>query len=56
MDLEMNHKNCKSQSHSNISLQRFDIGEARDVCEREREVSLKLKMEFGACSCVGREV
>jgi hypothetical protein len=26
------------------------------MCEREREVFLKLEMEFGSCSCVGREV
>jgi hypothetical protein len=26
------------------------------MCEREWEVFLKLEMEFGSCSCVGREV
>jgi hypothetical protein len=26
------------------------------MCEREREVFFKLEMEFGSCSCVGREV
>jgi hypothetical protein len=33
-DLEMKHKNRSSQTHSNISLQRFEMGEARDVRER----------------------
>jgi hypothetical protein len=32
------------------------MGDARDVREREWEVFLKLEREFGACSCVGREV
>jgi hypothetical protein len=26
------------------------------MCEREWEVFLKLEMEFGACSAMGREV
>jgi hypothetical protein len=26
------------------------------MCEREWEVFLKLEMEFGSCSCVGRGV
>jgi hypothetical protein len=26
------------------------------MCVREWDVFLKLEMEFGACSCVGREV
>jgi hypothetical protein len=30
-DLEMKHKNHSSQTHSKISLQRFEMGEARDV-------------------------
>jgi hypothetical protein len=30
-DLEMKYKNGSSQSHSKISLQRFEIGEARGV-------------------------
>jgi hypothetical protein len=29
--LEMKHKNRSSQTHSKISLQRFEMGEARDV-------------------------
>jgi hypothetical protein len=29
--LEMKHKNRRSQTHSKISLQRFEMGEARDV-------------------------
>jgi hypothetical protein len=32
--LEMKHKNHSSQTHSKISLQRFEMGEARDVWER----------------------
>jgi hypothetical protein len=51
-DLEMKHKNRSSQTHSKISLQRFEMGEARDVCEREWEVFFKLEMEFGSCSFV----
>jgi hypothetical protein len=38
-DLEMKHKNCSSQTHSKISLQRFEMGEARGVCERVGGVS-----------------
>jgi hypothetical protein len=34
-DLEMKHKKRSSQTHSKISLQRFEMGEARG--ERERE-------------------
>jgi hypothetical protein len=30
-DLEMKHKNHNSPTHSKISLQRFEMGEARDV-------------------------
>jgi hypothetical protein len=30
-DLEMKHKNRNSQTHSKISLQRFEMGEERDV-------------------------
>jgi hypothetical protein len=30
-DLEMKHKNHSFQTHSKISLQRFEMGEARDV-------------------------
>jgi hypothetical protein len=41
-DLEMKHKNRNSQTHSKISLQRFEMGEARDVREREWEVFLRL--------------
>jgi hypothetical protein len=29
--LEMKHKNHSSQTHSKIFLQRFEMGEARDV-------------------------
>jgi hypothetical protein len=29
--LEMKHKNRSSQTHSKISLQRFEMGEARGV-------------------------
>ena len=38
-DLEMKHKNRSSQTHSKISLQRFEMGEARGVCERVGGVS-----------------
>jgi hypothetical protein len=38
-DLEMNHKNRSSQTHSKISLQRFEMGEARGVRERLGGVS-----------------
>jgi len=38
-DLEMKHKNCSSQTHSKISLQRFEMGEARGVWERVGGVS-----------------
>ena len=38
-DLEMNHKNPSSQTHSKISLQRFEMGEARGVWERVGGVS-----------------
>jgi hypothetical protein len=55
-DLETKHKNHSSQSHSKISLQRFEMEKAKDVCERVWKVFLKLEMEFGACSVVGREV
>jgi hypothetical protein len=37
--LEMKHKNHNSQSHSKISLQRFEMGEARGVRERVGGVS-----------------
>jgi hypothetical protein len=32
--LEMKHKNRSFQTLSKISPQRFEMGEARDVCER----------------------
>jgi hypothetical protein len=38
-DLEMKYKNGSSQSHSKISLQRFEIGETRGVWERVGGVS-----------------
>jgi hypothetical protein len=38
-DVEMKHKNCSSQSHSRISLQRFEMGEVRGVRERVGGVS-----------------
>jgi hypothetical protein len=38
-DLEMKHKNCNSQTHSKISLQRFEMREARGVWERVGGVS-----------------
>jgi hypothetical protein len=53
--LKMKHKNRNSQTHSKISLQRFEMGEARDVREREWEVFFKLDMEFGSCSLLWGE-
>jgi hypothetical protein len=44
-DLEMKHKIAALQSHSKISLQRFEMGEGRGVCER-----------VGGVSQVGNEV
>jgi hypothetical protein len=38
-DLEMKHKNCSSQPHSKIYLQRFEMGGARGVWERVGGVS-----------------
>jgi hypothetical protein len=38
-DLEMKHKTTTLQSHSKISLQRFEMGEARGVRERVGGVS-----------------
>jgi hypothetical protein len=38
-NIEMKHKNRSSQAHSKIYLQRFEMGEARDVCERVGGVS-----------------
>jgi hypothetical protein len=35
----MKHKNHISQIHLKISLQRFEMGEERDVCERVGGVS-----------------
>jgi hypothetical protein len=56
-DLEMKHKNCSSQTHSNISLQIKDLKwERQETCEREWKVFFKLEMEFGSCSYVGGEV
>jgi hypothetical protein len=46
----MKHKKRNSQSHSKISLQRFELGEERDVCVREWGVFLRLEMEFYVCS------
>ena len=48
-------QNRSSQAHSKISLQRFEMGEARDVCVREREVFLGLEMEFKSCSLLWGE-
>ena len=55
-DLEMKHKNCSSQTHSKISLQRFEMGEARDVCEREGGVSWVRNGVQIVLSALGREV
>jgi hypothetical protein len=45
----MKHTNRSSQTHSKISLQRFEMGEARDVCERVGGVS-QVGIEFKSCS------
>jgi len=55
-DLEMKHKNRSSQTHSKISLQRFEMGEARDVCERVGGVLQVRNEVWVVLSCVGREV
>jgi hypothetical protein len=55
-DLEMKHKNCSSQAHSKISLQRFEMGEARDVWERVRGVSQVRNRVQIVLTAVGREV
>jgi hypothetical protein len=55
-DLEMKHKNRSSQTHSKISLQRFEMGEARDVWERVGSVLQVRNGVWVMLSCVGREV
>lgn len=55
-DLEMKHKNRSSQTHSKISLQRFEMGEARDVCEREGGVSWVRNGVQIVLTALGREV
>jgi hypothetical protein len=54
-DVEMKHKNHNSQTHSKI-LSKDLKWERQEMCEREWEVFFKLEMEFGSCSCVGREI
>jgi hypothetical protein len=55
-DLEMEHKNRSSQAHSKISLQRFEMGEARDVREREGGDSWVINGVQIVLSTLGREV
>jgi hypothetical protein len=55
-DLEMKHKNHSSQTHSKISLQRFEMREARDVCEREGGVSQVRNGDWVVLFCGEREV
>jgi hypothetical protein len=55
-DLEMKHKNHSSQAHSKIPLQRFEMGEARDVCEGEGGVSWVRNGVQIVLTSVGREV
>jgi hypothetical protein len=55
-DLEMKHKNCSSQTDSKISLQRFEMGEARDVWERVGGVSQVRNGVWVVLFCEGREV
>jgi hypothetical protein len=55
-DLEMKHKNRSSQTHSKISLQRFEMGEARDVWERMGGVLQVRNGVWVVLFCVGKEV
>jgi hypothetical protein len=55
-DLEMKHKNRSSQTHAKISLQRFEMGEATDVCERVGGVLQVRNGVWVVLSCVWREV
>jgi hypothetical protein len=55
-DFEMKHKNRSSQAHSKISLQRFEMGEARDVWERVGGVYQVRNGAQIVLMCVGREV
>jgi hypothetical protein len=55
-DLEMKHKNRSSQTLSKISLQRFEMGEARDVCERVGGVLQVRNGVWVVLLCVWREV
>ena len=52
----MEHKNRSSQAHSKIPLQRFKMGEARDVCEREGGVSWVRNGVQIVLPTLGREV
>ena len=55
-DLEMKHKNRSSQTHSKISLQRFEMGEARGVWERVGGVSQVRNGVQIVLTALGREV
>ena len=52
----MEHKNRSSQAHSKIPLQRFEMGEARDVCEGEGGVSWVRNGVQIVLTTLGREV
>ena len=54
-DLEMKHKTAALKLTQRF-LSKDLKWERQEVCEREWEVFLKLPMEFGSCSCMGREV
>jgi hypothetical protein len=55
-DLEMKHKNRSSQTHWKISLQRFEMGEARDVRERVGGVLQVRNGVWVVLLCLGREI
>ena len=52
----MEHKTRSSQAHSKIPLQRFEMGEARDVCEGEGGVSWVRNGVQIVLTTLGREV
>jgi len=54
-DLEMKHKTAALKLTQRF-LSKDLKWERQEMCVREREVFLKLEMEFKSCSCVGREV
>jgi hypothetical protein len=49
----MKHKNYRSQSNSKIYLQRFEMRDTRDVCERVESVSQVRNGVQGVLLCGG---